>query len=171
MKNPIQLQEMIEQKIYNVIDNKLKKIIKPSFSFSEVKDINLEIVKKLKKEYGIGSIILDVDETLRKDMMNIPDCNKEWIEFMKKEFKIIILSNGVDKKIKEYAKKSGIGYISFAKKPLRRGFFSACEIMGLYPENVLVIGNDIICDIYGGNRSGMFTALINKVNENAEFER
>ena len=171
MKNPIQLQEMIEQKIYNVIDNKLKKFIKPSFSFNEVKDIDLEIVKKLKKEYGIGGIILDVDETLRKDMMTIPNCNKEWIEFMKKEFKVIILSNGVDKKIKEYAKESGIGYIGFAKKPLRRGFFSACEMMGLEPENVLVIGNDIICDIYGGNRSGMLTALINDVNSKKQFER
>lgn len=171
MKNPMRLQEMVEQKIYNVIDNKLKKFIKPSFSFNEVKDIDLEIVKKLKKEYGIAGIILDVDETLRKDMMTIPDCNKEWVEFMKKEFKVIILSNGIDKKIKEYAKKNEIGYISFAKKPLKRGFFSACDMMGLYPENILVIGNDIICDIYGGNRSGMFTALINGVRDNNGFER
>ena len=110
MKNPMRLQEMVEQKIYNVIDNKLKKFIKPSFSFNEVKDIDLEIVKKLKKEYGIAGIILDVDETLRKDMMTIPDCNKEWVEFMKKEFKVIILSNGIDKKIKEYAKENEIGH-------------------------------------------------------------
>lgn len=171
MKNPLKIQEMIEQKVYNIIDNKLKKIIKPSFSFNEVKDINLEIVKKLKKEYGIGGIILDVDETLRKDMMTIPDCNKQWVEFMKKEFKVIILSNGVDKNIREYANRSGIEYISFAKKPLRKGFFSACDVMGLEPENVLVIGNDIICDIYGGNRSGMLTALINDVNSKKQFER
>lgn len=43
--------------------------------------------------------------------------------------------------------------------------------MGLEPENVLVIGNDIICDIYGGNRSGIFTALVNEVNSEKEFER
>lgn len=149
----LKIQNLVEQKIYNVINSEFKKYIKPSFSFKEVKDINLEIVKRLKSQYGIGGIILDVDETLRKDMMKIPDCNRTWIEFMKKEFKVIILSNGIDKKVKEYANEKGIGYISFAKKPLKKGFLTACEMMGLEPENVLVIGNDIICDIYGGNKA------------------
>lgn len=35
--------------------------------------------------------------------------------------------------------------------------------MGLNPENVLLIGNDIITDIYGANKSGLITAIVNSV--------
>lgn len=167
--------ELIEQKIFNLIDNQLKRIIKPTINLKdengkeikikEVKDITLEIVKKLKKEYGIGGLIIDVDGTIRKNMMDIPDCNKEWMQYMKKEFKVFILTNGLDKKISDYAKRIGIGCIQLAKKPLKKGFYTACKDMGLEPENVLVIGNDIICDIFGGNRAGMFTMLIKDLNQ------
>lgn len=161
---------LVEQKIYNVINNQLRKHIKPSMSFKEVKQIDLELVKKLKSEYGIGGIILDVDETIRKDMMDVPDCNKKWIEFMKREFKIIILSNGYDGSVKEFANENGIEYIGFAKKPLKKGFLKACKKMGLEPESVLVIGDDIICDIYGGNRQGMFTAIVDSVKHDNTME-
>ena len=140
-------------------------------SINDVKDINLRFVKKLKREYGIGGIILDVDDTIRKNMMDIPDCNKNWVEFMKKEFKVIILTNGKDKRVSDYAKQIGIGCIQLAKKPLKKGFYTACDLMGLEPQNVLVIGNDIICDIFGGNRAGMFTAIIKDIHQNIAFER
>lgn len=156
--------ELIEQKIYNSINNQLKKVIKPTIKLKKVTDIDLYLVKKLKTEHGIGGIILDVDETLRKDMMQIPDCNKQWIEFMKQEFKVVILSNGYDGKIKKFANDRGIDYISFAKKPLSKGMKTACTKMGLEPENVLVIGDDIITDIYGGNRCGMLTAIVEDVD-------
>ena len=44
-------------------------------------------------------------------------------------------------------------------------------MMGLEPENVLVIGNDIICDIYRWKKYGIFTELVNEVNSEKEFER
>ena len=161
----------IEQKIYNVIHRQLIKAISPDIKIKDVKDIDLKFVKKIKSEYGIGGIILDVDDTIRKDMMRIPDCNKKWIEFMKKEFRVIILSNGYDKKIENFANEKNITYISFAKKPSKKNFLLACEHMGLYPENVLVIGNDIICDIYGGSKCGMITTIVDGVNRETEYER
>jgi len=156
--------KIIEQKIYNSINNQLKKVIKPNITLKKVADIDLYLIKKLKTEYGIGGIIVDVDETLRKDMMQIPDCNKQWIEFMKSEFKVIILSNGYDGKVKKFANDRGIDYMSFAKKPLSKGMKTACAKMGLEPENVLVIGDDIVTDIYGGNRCGMLTAIVEDVD-------
>lgn len=161
---------LVEQKIYNIVNSQLRKHIEPSITFEEVKQIDLELVKKLKSNYGISGIILDVDDTIRKDMLEVPDCNKKWIEFMKQEFKIIILSNGYDGSVKEFANKNGIEYIGFAKKPLRKGFLKCCEKMCLEPENVLVVGDDIIADIYGGNRCGMFTAIVNSVRNESTIE-
>ena len=144
---------------------------KPQLKIKEVKEIDYEFVKEIKRTYGIGGIILDVDDTIRKQMFEVPDCNQKWIEFMRKEFKLIILSNGFSGKIKEFCDKKGIPYIGFAKKPLKTGFLRACNEMGLEPQNVLVIGNSTICDIYGGNRSGLITASVEKVKERNEFTR
>ena len=35
-------------------------------------------------------------------MKDIPKCNKEWIERLKDKLKVIIVSNGKDKKIEQY---------------------------------------------------------------------
>lgn len=161
----------IEQKIYNIVHNQLVKIMEPDIIIKEVKDIDLKFVKRLKSEYGIGGIILDVDDTIRKEMMEVPDCNEKWVEFMKREFKLTLLSNGYNGKIKEFANERGIPYICFAKKPLKKNFLYACNEMGLYPENVLVIGNDVICDIYGANKCGMITAIVDSVEEEKDFIR
>ena len=170
MKSEKLILQLIEQKIYNVISNRLRKYIKPNLALKEVNDIDLELLKKLKSTYGIGGIILDVDETIRKDMMKIPDCNKEWIKYMKQEFKVLILSNGYDNSVKSFANENGIEYIGFAKKPLKKNFLDACDRMGLNPENVLVIGDDIINDIYGANKCGMISAIVDSVRDNETID-
>lgn len=168
MKSDKLIVQLIEQKIYNVISNRLRKYIKPNLTLKEVNDIDLELLKKLKSIYGIGGIILDVDETLRKDMMKIPDCNKEWIKYMKQEFKVLILSNGYDNSLKKFANENGVEYIGFAKKPLKKYFLDSCNRMGLNPENVLVIGDNIINDIHGANKCGMISAIVDRVKEDDE---
>jgi len=69
--------EEIEKKIYSIVHETLEKIIGPDFVIDNVKDINLEFVMRL-KSYGIGGIILDVDDTIRRDMMkyDIPDMDR-----------------------------------------------------------------------------------------------
>lgn len=161
----------VENKIYSLIDQIFKHHIKPSIKLNKVSDIDLEFVKKLKSEYGISGLILDIDDTLRKDMKPIPKCNQEWLKYMKQEFKVIIVSNGFDKAIKCFANENGIEYMGFCKKPFKKYFINAANKMGLDPENVLVIGDDIICDIYGGNRCGMITAIVKDVVNRDDFER
>lgn len=168
MKSNKLILQLIEQKIYNVISNRLRRYIKPNLTLKEVNDIDLEVLKKIKSIYGIGGIILDVDETLRKDMMKIPDCNQEWIKYMKQEFKVLILSNGYDNSVKDFADENGVEYIGFAKKPLKKYFLDACDRMGLNPENVLVIGDNIINDIHGANKCGMISAIVDRVKEDDE---
>lgn len=170
MKSDKLIVQLIEQKIYNVISNRLRKYIKPNLTLKEVNDIDLEVLKKIKSIYGIGGIILDVDETLRKDMMKIPDCNQEWIKYMKQEFKVLILSNGYDNSVKDFADENGVEYIGFAKKPLKKYFLDACDRMGLNPENVLVIGDNIINDIHGANKCGMISAIVDRVKDDETID-
>lgn len=159
------IEDLIVDKIIDLAHYMLSKIVKPDIEINTVIDLNKEALAKLKQNYGIEGIILDVDETIRKDGKMIPKCNRDWIENIKDEFKIVIVSNGIDSEVENYFKERNIDYIGFAGKPLKRNFTKACEKMNLNPENVLVIGDNIFDDIHGGNRSKMNTALVKEVEE------
>ena len=162
MKN---IEDYIVDKIYSATNYVLSKIIKPDISIENVRQLNEEEITKIKERYGIEGVILDVDDTLRKDMKDIPRCNQEWIEQLKGQLKVIVVSNGIDKKIEQFLKERDIEYIGFANKPLKKNFIKACEKMNIKPEEVLVIGDGLFADIYGGKRNNMKTALVNQVEE------
>lgn len=98
-------------------------------------------------------------------MQDIPKCNKEWIESLKGRLKVIIVSNGRDKKIAQYFQENGIDYIGFAHKPLKKNFLKACEKMNLSPNKVLAIGDSLFDDVYGGKKNNMKTVLVKDVDE------
>ena len=110
-------------------------------------------------------MIIDVDETLRKDMEFIPKCNRQWLEMVRKHFKIVFLSNGKDIKIQQYCDDKGIIYISMAFKPLSIGFKKACKKINVKPENVLVVGDNLIDDIFGAKKNKMKTIEVRDVEE------
>lgn len=160
------LDELVADKILDLVHYVLSKFIKPDMTLNKVNELDVQAIEKLKQQYGIEAVILDVDDTLRKEMKEIPKCNKEWIESLKDKIKIIIVSNGVDQNIEKYFKENGIDYIGFACKPLKKNFLKACERMNVKPENVLTIGNSLFDDIYGGKRNKMKTALVKEVEDN-----
>lgn len=157
------LDELMADKIYELVNYLLAKKIKPDIKLDTVRSLTEADIKKLKEKLGIEGVILDIDETVRKDMKSIPKCNQEWIEMLKSYFKVIVVSNGVDPKIEEFFRLQGIDYIGFAHKPMKKNFIKACEMMGMSPEKVLVIGDSLWADIFGGQRNNMKTALVKRV--------
>lgn len=160
------LDEIVSDKILEMVHYVLSKVIKPDMTINKLSQLNEEEIEKVKQKYGIEGIILDVDNTLRKEMQDIPKCNQDWLENLKGKLKIIILSNGIDKEIESYFREKGIDYIGFANKPLKKNFIKACEKMNLSPDKVLVVGNSLFCDIYGGKKNNMKTALVKGVEDN-----
>lgn len=157
------IDELVADKLMDLVQYALSKFIKPDITLEKVNQLDATVIDILKERYGIAGIILDVDETLRKEMKDIPKCNKEWIESLKGKLKVIILSNGKDQQIEQYFRENGIDYIGFAHKPLKKNFLKACEKMDVSPDKVLVVGNDLLTDIYGGRRNNMKTVLIKNV--------
>jgi HAD superfamily phosphatase (TIGR01668 family) len=160
------LEDLVAEKLCDLVHYALSKIIKPDMTLNKVNELDIQAIEKMKQQYGIEAIILDVDDTLRKEMKDIPKCNKEWIEGLKGKIKIMIVSNGVDRDIEKYFKENGIDYIGFACKPLKKNFLKACEKMNVKPESVLMVGDSLFDDIYGGKRSNMKTALVKEVEDN-----
>lgn len=159
------LEDLVAEKLCDLVHYALSKIIKPDMTLNKVNELDIHAIEKMKQQYGIEAIILDVDDTLRKEMKDIPKCNKEWIEELKGKIKIMIVSNGVDRDIEKYFKENGIDYIGFACKPLKKNFLKACEKMNVNPESVLMVGNSLFDDIYGGKRNNMKTALVKEVED------
>lgn len=160
------LDELVADKILDLMHYVLSKFIKPDMTLNKVNELDVQAIEKLKQQYGIEAIILDVDDTLRKEMKDIPKVNKEGIEDLKDKIKIMIVSNGIDKDIEKYFDENGIDYIGFACKPLKKNFVKACEKMNVNPERVLMVGNSLFDDIYGGKRNKMKTALVKEVEDN-----
>ena len=159
------IEDLIVDKIFELANLILAKFVKPDIKIDKVTEIDEDIIAKLKEEHGIEGIILDVDETLRKNMASIPKCNQEWIEKLKSEFKVIVVSNGKDGKIQQFFEDRGIDYIGFAHKPLKKNFIKACEKMNLQADRVLVVGDSLFDDIYGGKKNNMKTALVKDVED------
>ena len=159
------IEDILVDKITRMINYALSKFIKPDITIECVTQLNSEEIENLKTKYGIEGVILDVDDTLRKNMGNIPKCNREWIENLRGKLKIVILSNGIDRRIESYFQEIGIDYIGLAHKPLKKNFKKACKKMNLSPDKVLVIGDSVIDDIYGGKSSGMITLLVKNVEK------
>lgn len=135
----------------------------PKEYLNSVKEIEISLLK----ENNIKAIILDVDNTLINLDRVMPEGIKEWVQNMKKEqIQFCIVSNSnKEEKIRKVANQLEIPYIFFAKKPLKSGFKKAKKILKLSEENIAVVGDQILTDVIGANRSKMFSILVKPIEE------
>ena len=138
-------------------------MIYPNEYVSSVRDISFDLLRK----NNIKGLILDVDNTLIDFSRNMPEGTKEWLEKIKEQgirCCIVSNSNKVDK-VREVAKKLNIPFIYFAKKPLKGSFNKAKKMLGLQSFEIAVVGDQIMTDVIGANRSKMFSILVKPIEE------
>ncbi len=133
----------------------------PSIYKKSIFDINY----KLLKEKGIKCLIFDFDNTIssvyKKDT---PIKNLKLLETLKKDFRIIIVSNNFKRKIKPICDKINIDFISFALKPLSCSFKRVLKKYNLSKNEICIIGDQLMSDILGGNLFGSMTILIDPLS-------
>ena len=139
----------------------------PKLYLKKVEEITIEMLIKNK----IKLLILDVDNTLIDYNKNLSESIIEWTKQMKGQgIKLYILSNTNDrKKVEEVAKKIDIRYKHFGMKPLKKGFKIIEKETEIKAENIAVVGDQIFTDILGGNRSKMFTILVEPINKEKDY--
>lgn len=136
-------------------------ILYPNSYFKKVEDITIEFLIKNK----IKVLLLDVDNTLIDYNKKIEQSVIDWAKNLKGQgIKLYILSNTNDKqKVEKVANKIDIPYQHLAMKPLKRGFLKVQKTLKEKPEAIAVVGDQIFTDIVGGNRSKMFTILVDPI--------
>lgn len=136
----------------------LLKFFLPNEHVKSIFDIQPEALKKK----GIKGIITDLDNTLVA--WDVKDATEEvidWFQLMEDhDIKITIISNNKLNRVKIFSEPLGRPFVYSARKPLGRAFKSATKEMGLDKEEVVVIGDQILTDILGGNRAGFYTILV-----------
>lgn len=135
----------------------LKQFI-PDQYVKSIYDISIEELK----ENGIKGIITDLDNTLIEwDRADATEEVVAWFEEVRKHgFEIVIVSNNNEKRVKSFSEPHKVTFIHSARKPLSRAFKTAAKLMKLKREEVVVIGDQLLTDVLGGNRSGFQTILV-----------
>lgn len=110
--------------------------------------------------------ILDLDNTITEWNSNeLQPEVLEWFEHIgSKGFRACIVSNNGEKRIMQVADKIKIPFIHKARKPSKRAFLKALDIMQVNYKDAVVVGDQIFTDILGGNRAGIYTILVKPIN-------
>ncbi|MDQ0299784.1 HAD superfamily phosphatase (TIGR01668 family) [Salibacterium salarium] len=139
----------------------------PNEYLPSVYDLNLEDLTKR----NIKGIITDLDNTLVE--WDRPEATPElldWMYFVKQQgFQVTIVSNNNKERVSTFSEPTGIQFIHSAKKPMGKAFRKACKNMGLKKSEVVVMGDQVLTDVVGGNRAGFYTVLVVPVGKGDGF--
>jgi uncharacterized protein len=136
-------------------------VLKQFLPNQHVKSI-LDINPKELQEKGIKGIITDLDNTLVEwDRPQATPKVIKWFEEMKNHhIKVTIVSNNNETRVKAFSDPLNISFIYRARKPLAHAFHKAAKQMNVKKEETVVIGDQLLTDVLGGNRGGFHTILV-----------
>lgn len=122
--------------------------------------------KKLKKK-GIELVIFDLDNTIAT--YEEKRASKEATELM---FKIkdlgltpILMTNSGRERGAGFRDSLEIDTCASAKKPLKRSYIKVMNLYKKTPEKIACVGDQLLTDVYGANKMGMTSILINPLSK------
>lgn len=110
---------------------------------------------------GVKGIILDIDNTIAEwGSKDVPDAVLVWLDDARTHgFRLCMLSNSRRHRIDAVSRALGIPAAQ-GLKPFSAAFISALKVLGTSPEETALIGDQVLTDVFGGNRAGLYTILV-----------
>lgn len=133
------------------------------------KDIFSIDYKKL-KQMKIKVLLFDFDNTIiEKGIYTLDEKVIKLFKQINKDFIIYIVSNSIQKKkIKNIAEKLGVSYVVCSMKPFKLGF-KKIKIDNIKQNEIAMIGDQLITDVWGASRMNYFSILIDPIKDNEWF--
>lgn len=120
---------------------------------------------------GYRGVIFDIDNTL------VPHGFPADIKAIKLFEKLrntgidsCVVSNNKEPRVSSFAKRVKTKYIFKADKPSKKGYIKAMELMGTDVSNTLFVGDQLFTDVWGANRTGLYTILVKPINPKEEIQ-
>lgn len=142
-------------------------LVKPSLIIDDITRIDLAALKSA----GIRGFIFDLDNTIMAPHTGaLEDRIAAWLTILQADgFKCLVLSNNKKADYCQLAEKVlNIPVISHAAKPRRAKFRQALEMMGLLANEVAMVGDRPLTDIWVGQRMGAYTILVDPLIKHSE---
>ena len=132
-------------------------MLRPNLKIHRITDITVDLLI----EKNIKGLILDIDNTLSTHHGDILiDGLESWLSCINDSgIKLIIASNSKEKRVKPFAERLGLSFISLSLKPLPFGYVKARKKMGLLKKEVAIVGDQMFTDTLGGNFYGITTIM------------
>ena len=142
-------------------------LLKPKIKLTKITDISLSLLKR----YGIKALILDVDNTLSTHHGQVlTDGLEDWLKEIKSAgIGLVILSNSKEERVKPFAEKINLPYVSLGLKPLPFKFRRALRVIKTGRKNTAIVGDQIFTDTLGGNAYGVKTILLDPIKPEASL--
>lgn len=159
----------------------MKAYFTPDKYIRKFNDLKIEELER----NGIKLLICDIDNTLVPHDVAHPSVEVyEFINHLKSsDLKFCFISNNSRERVELFAKTLHVPTYHFAKKPLKTTYLKIMRDYGLEPQQIACMGDQLMTDVLGGNRVGMYTILtsqlvdrditstkINRIMENQVFK-
>jgi HAD superfamily phosphatase (TIGR01668 family) len=144
------------------------KMFQPTYRFRDITHLSPDFLK----DVGVQALILDKDETLVSTGDDrVPDSIQQWVGILRNSgIRIVIASNSARvKSVRSIAHALCVEYVLCGPaylwgKPWTEGFHRALQKIGAHQDETLVVGDQLMTDIWGGNISGIRTVLVERLS-------
>ena len=121
------------------------------------------LTPEMLRERGIRLLLCDLDYTLAPKYVPGPDeALHRWLTAMREGgIRVMILSNNRSPvRVERFCRDLGIDYVGHAGKPSPRGYRQAMEKAGVTPGETAMLGDKLLTDVLGANRSGVWAVMV-----------
>lgn len=120
---------------------------------------------------GFRGILMDIDNTLVPHDQPVDEKAELFVRRLKESgFSICLISNNDEERVRTFADPLSVQYVYKAWKPARRGYQEGMEKLGTDLTNTLFVGDQIFTDIWGANRAGMYSILLDPIDPKEEIQ-
>lgn len=123
------------------------------------------------KLYSLGyrGIIFDIDNTLvHHGEDSTPEVDALFQKIHKTGLTTLLLSNNNTERIQRFMTNIESLYISDADKPNVDNYYKAIKMLGTKKEETVVVGDQLFTDIYGANKCGIPSILVEFLRHETE---
>lgn len=137
------------------------KMVTPKWTLESVFDVTASMLQR----HHFKAILLDLDNTIVAWNQNEPTpAMIKWVSQMREaNIEVFILSNNTPQRVSSVASPLQLHYCANSLKPFKHAFKKAMQQLLVEPNEVVVIGDQVITDIIGANRMGLASILVKPI--------
>lgn len=120
---------------------------------------------------GYRGIIFDIDNTLVCHGAPADERSIRLLSSLKEMgFRILLLSNNKEPRVKMFNDAVKVQYIYKAGKPAKKGYLAAMEKLGTDTDNTMFVGDQLFTDVWGARNAGIFSLLVQPIDKKEEIQ-